>query len=609
MFISGAAAQSIHRIACQGELARLDSLLQESSIHVQDDLGRSLLHWAVACRQKEVFDFLVDRGIDINAEDFVQETSLHVAVRFDREPYFDMLLDLQPNDEWKSKYGASLLEIAILKDNQKYIGRLIDIGVDIDGVNNRGSTPLEIAQRIGADSISEWLLARGADASKVRTFEPQGPYLGQAVPDLTPQMFAPNVISTEEHEFGSAFNARGTEFYYGVDVNGKPEIRYSELVDNRWSAPITILSHERYGYNDPFLSPDEKRLYFISRRAMDGEGELKDQDIWYVEREDDGWSQPINAGPNINSSGNEFYISFTVDGAMYFASNTDAPEERSRSDYDIYKAKFVDGEFQKAISLGDSINTNNYEADVYIAPDESYIIFCSTRDEGLGRGDLYISFKNPDESWSEAVNMGAPVNTLHHELCPFVTADGKYLFYTSNQDIYWIDAKIIEKNSRPNKQVMEIQKIEELDTEEIRSLVELSLAEGFLFLDRLAQDWATGKNRFDGEQESLYKIQVEGQVIGIGGINRSPYTDDEKVGRIRRFYIHPEYRRQGIGASLITRIIADHGRHYQRITLRTDHANAAKFYESLGFTKSATSINDTHQMVMPPAKRKDHQRS
>lgn len=75
--------------------------------------------------------------------------------------------------------------------------------------------------------------------------------------------------------------------------------------------------------------------------------------------------------------------------------------------------------------------------------DESYVIFCSIRKEGFGQGDLYISFKDDAGNWSKAKNMGSVINTTGHELCPFVTKDGKYFFYTSNQDIYWVDARII----------------------------------------------------------------------------------------------------------------------------------------------------------------------
>ena len=157
-----------------------------------------------------------------------------------------------------------------------------------------------------------------------------------------------------------------------------------------------------------------------------------DHDIWYVEKTENGWSDPINAGPNINSNGSEYYISFTNDGTMYFSSNREA-----LSNFDIYSSKILDEEFQKAIPLDDSINTAHYEADVFVDPDESYIIFCANRPKGLGMGDLYISFKNADGTWSQSKNMGEPINSGYHELCPFVSKDGKYLFYTSNEDIYF----------------------------------------------------------------------------------------------------------------------------------------------------------------------------
>lgn len=265
-------------------------------------------------------------------------------------------------------------------------------------------------------------------------------YIKQNPPSTDPEIFAAGLISKEgEYEFGSVFNKYGTEFFYGVNVNGKEEIRYTKLIGDRWSDPETIMTHERYGYNDPFLSPDENRLYFISQRALDGTGDLKDYDIWYVERMDHGWSEPINAGPNINSDQNEYYISFTNDGTMYFSSN------KEDSNFDIYSSKVHEGKFQQAIPLSNSINTAHYEADVFIDPKESYIIFCANRPDGLGEGDLYISFKNPDGQWTQSKNMGQPINSEHHELCPFVSKDGKYFFYTSNKDIYWVDAKIIEK--------------------------------------------------------------------------------------------------------------------------------------------------------------------
>ncbi len=430
-------SQNIYRTACRGNMERLDSLLATTKINTQDQRGRSLLHWAVGCNQKEVFDYLLEKGIKTDLEDNEGATPLYMSVRFQNMEFFNRLVALQPDKGWKEKQGGFLFEKAILNRDLKFVQKLTETGVPLNVVNSKGSTPLEIALRIETDSIADWLKSNGAKMELVRNFEARGPYLGQEPPGKTPKVFAPNFISTEEYEFGSVFNAKGDEFYYGVDLGGRNVIRYSELRNNVWSKPKTILSHEKYGYNDPFLSPEENRLYFISNQAMDGQGEPKDIDIWYVERQNEGWSAPINAGPNINSEKEEYYISFTKEGTLYFAS------DKNQSHHDIYYSPFSNGEFQPAVKLGGSINTDAYEADVFVDPNEDYLIFCAQRDDGLGRGDLYISFKESDGSWSPSKNMGEAVNTEHHELCPFVTTDGKFLFYTSQQDIYWVSTDIL----------------------------------------------------------------------------------------------------------------------------------------------------------------------
>ncbi|MEL6557317.1 MAG: ankyrin repeat domain-containing protein [Bacteroidota bacterium] len=439
-------AQNIHFSACQGKMNRLDSMLNETKdINVRDNRGRTLLHFAIGCEQKEVFQYLMDKNIDFRLADNRGASPLSLAVRNNNPFFANALLKLHSREEISGDYGASLLERAVLSTNLPVVKQLIEMDVEINKANNRGNTPLEIAIRKDANDLTDLLTAAGADQSKVRKFNMKGTYLGQKSVGLKPEMFAPNVISTEDFEFGSVFNQALTEFYYTINVKGREEIRYSKLEKNQWTKPVTILSHERYGYNDPFLSPDENRLYFISKRAIDGKGPLKDYDIWYVEKAEDGWSEPINAGPAINTNSEEYYISFTNDGTMYFASDKVIPGQTGEKNHDIYYSKFVDGEFQEPIALGDAINTEHYEADVFVAPDESYLIFCGTRPDGLGRGDLYVSFKNPDGSWSASKNMGAPVNTKGHELCPYVTIDGKYLLYTSNGDIYWVSTDILDQ--------------------------------------------------------------------------------------------------------------------------------------------------------------------
>jgi hypothetical protein len=276
------------------------------------------------------------------------------------------------------------------------------------------------------------------------TMTAQTKYLAQPLPGSTPAVFAPQLISTPDvTEFGSIFSKDGNEFFYASEPGGVAQIRYMKLVNGSWTTAKTILSHAVYSYNDPFLSPDEKRLYFISNMPLSGSGEKKDYDIWYVIRDEGGWSAPINAGDKINSSGNEYYMSFTKTGTMYFSSNMNAADEK-KEDYDIYTSKFVKGEFETPVKLPDAINSSNYEADVFVDPDEKYLIFCANKPGGNGRGDLYISFRKADGSWQTAKNLGKEINAERTEYCPFVTADGKYFFYTKSADIYWVDTKFLD---------------------------------------------------------------------------------------------------------------------------------------------------------------------
>lgn len=285
------------------------------------------------------------------------------------------------------------------------------------------------------------------------TSENFSPYFGEDPPGIKPKIFAEGIISTEEgYEFGSVFSKDLKDFYFGVRLNDNwdAEIRYTNYADGKWTG-IKKLIPDNYSCNDPTLSPDENRLYFISDRPIEGKGQPKDIDIWYLDKTEDGWSSPVNAGDNINSVKNEFYISFTKKGRIYFASNIHTPED-DEWNYDFYFSDLKDNIYGKPVRMSDSINSKYFECDAFVSPDEEYIIFCSSRPGGFGQGDLYISFKTGDNRWSKSLNMGRDINTTGHEFCPTVTGDGKYFFYTSDGDIYWVSTQIISdiKNNWKN---------------------------------------------------------------------------------------------------------------------------------------------------------------
>lgn len=269
-------------------------------------------------------------------------------------------------------------------------------------------------------------------------------YCGQPTPKLKPEIFAPEFISkTNRNEFGICFSKSGTEVYYGVDIKGKAEIHFSKLVDGVWTKPQVILQDSIFSFNDPMLSNAENKLYFISNKSDIGNSIKKDYDIWYIERNQGKWSIPINAGETINSNKNEYYISFSEAGSIYYSTNKYS-EQGKEYNFDIFSAEKRNDTFLNPTKLDSNINTNRYEADVFISPDESYIIFCGKYRGGLGMGDLYISFKDEENNWLPSINMGELINTDKHELCPFVTKDGRHFFYTSNQNIYWVSTEIFK---------------------------------------------------------------------------------------------------------------------------------------------------------------------
>ena len=197
-------------------------------------------------------------------------------------------------------------------------------------------------------------------------------YLGETRPGTTPVKFAPGIVSVAgRSEFGSIFSRDGQEFYFAVDTAGRAEIQFMRLNKDKWTKPKRLVFDNVFSFNDPMLSPDETKLFFISDRPLTAGGEKKDYDIWYIERTANGWSKPLNAGTAINSDKNEYYISFSKDRTMYYSSNRDP---RNEWNYNIlYAPPAGPNKFKNATPLSDSVNSPYYDADVFIASDLLYI--------------------------------------------------------------------------------------------------------------------------------------------------------------------------------------------------------------------------------------------
>ncbi|WP_420386566.1 hypothetical protein [Roseivirga sp.] len=259
-----------------------------------------------------------------------------------------------------------------------------------------------------------------------------GPYLGQKPPGLTPEPFAPGLVTTQRWEYSGVFSPDMKEFYFlrqPADSSEKQEFVVHKNEGNKWQE--TVISSRQ---GQPFVSPDGKTMH-LGRR--------------FKERQKNGeWSElkrlesPFDSLPimrlTASSKGTYFFDEFKRDFTG-----------------DIRYSRLVNGKYEAPRLLHKGINAGG-SFHPFIAPDESYLLFDSKREGGFGDSDIYVSFRQQNGEWGDPINLGDKINTEAWEASASVTPDGKYLFFNRNMgsenyenvDIFWISMQVVE-NLRP----------------------------------------------------------------------------------------------------------------------------------------------------------------
>lgn len=276
------------------------------------------------------------------------------------------------------------------------------------------------------------VLAVNVSAQTQSEFPPlEGPYMGQTPPGLTAEPFAPGIISKDGWELEGVFAADMTEFYFTSKRKPSPDAEDRKITvvgfrqkDNVWHK---YTEFRRNG--EVTFSPDGQRMHMA-------EG--------YKDRIGEGWSERKGLGPMFEREDwGIMRLSASAKGTYVF--------DDYKSGDMIRISTVKNGKRQAPVKMGPMVNTGEYTAHPYIAPDESYLIWDSEREGGYGGSDLYISFKQKEGAWGPAINMGETVNSDKWDAYASVTPDGKYILFNrgiddegNNVDIYWVDAKIIE---------------------------------------------------------------------------------------------------------------------------------------------------------------------
>lgn len=304
---------------------------------------------------------------------------------------------------------------------------------------------------------------------------------------LNPVPFEPRYIegvSTEANEYLAYQTVDGTRMYYTRDVVKHEDNSSFYKQELETKVPMIIEStRNKNGKFDkgrrmppPFnlgknegtftMTADNKLLYFsITER---GANNYQNCDIYYSEYKDGEWSEPQNAGINVNTPTTwESMPSITPDGKyLYFASN----RQGSYGGTDIWRVRRLpNGDWSRAENMGPGINTEDNERSPFIHPDGVSLYFASNGWEGLGGYDMYYTRIN-DSRMQKPINFGHPINTESDEFYFGVSTDGNKAYFSSNRysgkggmDIFEFDlypsikpqkvliikGKVVDENNNP----------------------------------------------------------------------------------------------------------------------------------------------------------------
>lgn len=238
-----------------------------------------------------------------------------------------------------------------------------------------------------------------------------------------PMVFAEGVVSTPYTEWATSFTPDGNTVYFSQGAIYWT-ICFSKRVDGKWTKPEVANISGKWVDTDPFISPDGKRMIFMSNRPLPGAAQDKHQPnyhLWYADLiADNKWGEPVHLPAPINMEGvNNYAPSISSSGTLFFCSR----DREGHAGMSSYSAKWLGDHFDQPKLL--ALNGKEETQDPFVAPDESYIVFVSGN-------DLYISYRNAD-GYTTGQKLGKPVNNGDSNSSPCISRDGKMLYYSSSR--------------------------------------------------------------------------------------------------------------------------------------------------------------------------------
>jgi len=181
------------------------------------------------------------------------------------------------------------------------------------------------------------------------------------------------------------------------------------------------------------ISADGLSIFFTSYNRPGGSGS---DDLWVSIRAtiDDPWGEPVNLGPEVNSSSPDGYSSISADGLTLYFSANNRPGGQGQDDIWMTTRATTDDDWGKAVNLGPPVDSSGREFSQGISSDGLTLYFSSTKYGGSGNSDLWMSTRAAtNDNWFSPVNLGSTVNSSGYDWMPSISSDGHTLFFESER--------------------------------------------------------------------------------------------------------------------------------------------------------------------------------
>lgn len=189
----------------------------------------------------------------------------------------------------------------------------------------------------------------------------------------------------------------------------------------------------------PVIAPDGRTLYFTRGNHKGNTGSPDKQDIWISTLQAGApgkppvWSEATNIGSPINNAGDNAISGISPDGRTIYLINVYGPD--GGLSYGLSKSQKTKAgwSFPIECKMADSRNLHKDDKlEFSVSPDGKVIVLAMQKKDALGDRDLYVTFRNDNLTWSAPKHMGPVINSADSECSPFLAADGRTMYFTSD---------------------------------------------------------------------------------------------------------------------------------------------------------------------------------